>query len=92
MKTNASAPLARLREQHPAPRLPRILVHCGTAGNAMGATRYLEELRIALGDRSDSVVEAASDGANWAAPAATVAQGTYKALTLRGRSANSSGT
>ncbi len=77
MKTNASAPLARLREQHPAPRLPRILVHCGTAGNAMGATRYLEELRIALGDRSDSVVEAASDGANWAAPAATVAQGTY---------------
>lgn len=43
----------------------------------MGVTRYLEELRIALGDRSDSVFEAASDGANWAAPAATVAQGTY---------------
>ena len=53
MKTEASAPLGRLRQQYPAPRLPRILVHCGTPGNAMGATRYLEELRIALEDRTD---------------------------------------
>ena len=77
MTTTAVEPLARLRERYPAPRLPRILVHLGTAGDALGAARYVEELRTALGDRADAVYEAASDGANWAAPSATVFQGTY---------------
>lgn len=77
MTTTSISPLARLRERYPAPRLPRILVHLGTAGDALGAARYVEELRSALGDRADAVYEAASDGANWAAPSATVFQGTY---------------
>lgn len=77
MTTTAIAPLARLRERYPAAKLPRILVHRGTAGDALGAERYLDELRDAVGDRADAVYEAASDGANWAAPSATVFQGTY---------------
>ena len=64
MTSTAVEPLARLRERYPAPHLPRILVHRGTAGDALGAERYVEELRAALGDRADHVYEAASDGAN----------------------------
>ena len=64
MTSTTTEPLAKLRERYPAPRLPRILVHRGTAGDALGAGRYVEELRAALGDRSDAVYEAASDGAN----------------------------
>ena len=77
MTSTAIIPLARLRERYPGPKLPRILVHRGTAGDALGAKRYVGELRDALGDRADSVYKGASDGANWAAPSATVFQGTY---------------
>ena len=70
-------PLARLRERYPAPRLPRILVHLGTAGDAVGAAEYGERIRAALGSRASAVADAASDGANWAAPSATVFHGTF---------------
>jgi NADH-quinone oxidoreductase subunit F len=77
MTSTAAEPLARLRERYPAPRLPRILVHRGTAGEALDIDRYAEQLRTALGAKADAVAVAASDGANWAAPSATVVHGTF---------------
>ncbi len=77
MTSTAIEPLARLRERYPAPRLPRILVHRGTAGEALGTEAYGDAIRAALGDRAGAVSDAASDGANWAAPSATVVHGTF---------------
>ena len=69
----AGAALATLRETHPpaiAPdAAPRVLVHRGTCGQAAGVERYIDALRGVAGT---SLVEAACDGACWAAPAATV--------------------
>src|SRR5690606_31349128 len=73
MPTHAATPeLARLRSAHPAPELPRVLLHLGTCGHAVGSPEAGEALRAALGERASMVVEAACDGACWAAPAATV--------------------
>ena len=77
MTTAAIEPLARLRERYPAPRLPRILLHRGTAGEALGIEAYGDAIRDALADRAGAVSDAASDGANWAAPSATVVHGTF---------------
>ena len=77
MTTTSVSPLARLRERYPTPRLPRILIHRGTAGDAVGVAGYGEAIREVLGDRADAVTDAASDGANWAAPSATVVHGTF---------------
>ncbi|MQA00624.1 MAG: hypothetical protein GEU80_15050 [Dehalococcoidia bacterium] len=49
----------------------RILLHLGTCGHAAGGREAGEALRRALGERA-ATVEAACDGACWAAPAATV--------------------
>jgi NADH-quinone oxidoreductase subunit F len=70
-------PLARLRERYLTPQLPRILIHRGTAGDAVGVSEYGDQIRAALGDRTGAVADAASDGANWAAPSATVMHGTF---------------
>ena len=77
MTTQAVEPLARLRERYPAPRLPRVLIHRGTAGDALGVEAYGDAIREALGPGADAVSDAASDGANWAAPSATVFHGTF---------------
>jgi NADH-quinone oxidoreductase subunit F len=77
MTTQAVEPLARLRERYPAPRLPRVLIHRGTAGDALGSEAYGDAIREALGRGADAVSDAASDGANWAAPSATVFHGTF---------------
>ncbi len=73
----ALQPLARLRESYPTPQLPRVLIHRGTAGDAVDVAQYGDLIRAALGDRADAVADAASDGANWAAPSATVMHGTF---------------
>jgi len=67
-----TAALHALREAHPAPARPRVLLHLGTCGEAVGAPSAREALREVLGARAPWVVEAACDGACWAAPAATV--------------------
>ncbi|HJM89739.1 MAG TPA: NADH-ubiquinone oxidoreductase-F iron-sulfur binding region domain-containing protein [Dehalococcoidia bacterium] len=63
------AALTALRETHAAAAEARVLVHRGTCGQAAGVERTLDELR---GIAGTSLVEAACDGACWAAPAATV--------------------
>ncbi len=63
---------AALRTAHPAPAAPRVLMHRGTCGDAVGAALALDALREALGPRAGVLAEAACDGACWAAPAATV--------------------
>lgn len=73
----ALSPLARLRQRYATPPLPRILIHRGTVGDAVGAAAYGVQIRAALGGQSDRVRDAASDGAHWAAPAATVLHGTF---------------
>ena len=67
----ADAALKVLREAHPSTGVaaPCVLVHRGTCGQAAGVERTLDELRAVAGT---SLVEAACDGACWAAPAATV--------------------
>ncbi|MEX2032183.1 MAG: hypothetical protein WEA81_04895, partial [Dehalococcoidia bacterium] len=62
--------LARLRGQFPPAGATRVLVHRGTCGDAVGAPQVLDALRGAI--TSHPVVEAACDGACWAAPSATV--------------------
>ena len=79
MTTQAVEPLARLRERYPAPPLPRVLIHRGTAGDALGVEAYGDAIREALGRGNDAVRDAASDGANWAAPSATVFHGPERA-------------
>ena len=58
-----------LRASHPAQQPPLVLGHRGGCGDAAGADRYIDELRRSA---RDGFVEAACDGACWAAPAATV--------------------
>ncbi len=64
--------LARLRARSVAPPATRVLVHRGTCGDAVEASRVLDAVRAALSDRASMAVETACDGACWAAPAATV--------------------
>tara|TARA_B100000686_G_C16793098_1_gene980194 strand:- start:2252 stop:3739 length:1488 start_codon:yes stop_codon:yes gene_type:complete len=76
-KMNALHPLARLRTKYVAPPISRILIHRGTAGDAVGVSEYGDRIRRILEGKSHLVVDVCSDGANWAAPSATVAQGTF---------------
>jgi len=76
-KMNTIHPMAALRTKYVAPPVPRILIHRGTAGNAVAVSKYGDRIRNILGEKSYSVVDASSDGANWAAPSATVVQGTF---------------
>ncbi|MBM3141280.1 MAG: hypothetical protein FJZ92_14010, partial [Chloroflexi bacterium] len=54
-----TAALHALREAHPAPARPRVLLHLGTCGEAVGAPSAREALREVLGARAPWVVEAA---------------------------------
>ena len=76
-KMNALHPLARLRTKYVAPPISRILIHRGTAGDAVGVSEYGDRIRGILAEKAHLVVDVCSDGANWAAPSATVAQGTF---------------
>ena len=70
-------PMAALRTKYVAPPIPRILIHRGTAGDAVGVSEYGDRIRGILAEKAHLVVDVCSDGANWAAPSATVAQGTF---------------
>lgn len=72
MSATVTPALARLRARYERSPETRVLVHRGTCGDAVGAAGVAEALRAALGTRASAVVEAACDGACWAAPAATV--------------------
>ena len=62
--------LARLRGEFPPVGRPRVLVHRGTCGDAVGAEAVALALRQAM--PGAAIAEGACDGACWAAPAATV--------------------
>lgn len=72
MSPTVTPALARLRARFAALPATRVLVHRGTCGDAVEASRVLNAVRAALGDRASVAVETACDGACWAAPAATV--------------------
>ena len=71
-----SEQLAALQTRHPAPPHERVLLHRGTCGDAVGSGAFGSEIEARL-DGSLGVVEAACDGACWAAPAATVVRDTH---------------
>lgn len=62
--------LARLRGDFPPAGRPRVLVHRGTCGDAVGAEAVVGALRAAM--PGAAIAEGACDGACWAAPSATV--------------------
>ncbi len=64
--------LARLRGRFTAPAASRVFVHRGSCSSTVDTSRVLDSIRASLGDRGALAVEAACDGACWAAPAATV--------------------
>ena len=64
--------LDALLAAHPAPQGPRLLLHRGTCGDAVGGERLIEQLAMTPGAHVAALAEAACDGACWAAPAATV--------------------
>ena len=71
-----SAAFDALRAAHPAPERDRVLLHRGTCGDAVNASTYVDDIEARLtGDLA--TVDAACDGACWAAPAATVARGSH---------------
>lgn len=69
-RVSPTPPLARLRGEFPPAGRPRILVHRGTCGDAVGAEEVALALRAAM--PGAPIAEAACDGACWAAPSATV--------------------
>ena len=71
-----SARLDALRTSHEAPAHDRVLLHRGTCGDSVTSGTYEGDIESRLtGDLA--IVEAACDGACWAAPAATVVRDSH---------------
>ncbi|MSQ29793.1 MAG: hypothetical protein EXR68_04820 [Dehalococcoidia bacterium] len=70
--------LARLRGRLEAPPASRVFVHRGSCSSTVGTSRVIDTILTTLGARGSLAVEAACDGACWAAPAATVVRPTHR--------------
>jgi NADH:ubiquinone oxidoreductase subunit F (NADH-binding) len=68
--------LLALQARHQAPARDRVLLHRGTCGDAVAASAHESDIEERLSG-SLAIVEAACDGACWAAPSATVVRGSH---------------